>query len=263
MKARSLGISFIAAVIVPSILLAVLSIRSAGREEAWRERQVTTALESEVTSAAGLADAEVGRVVDELRTGLDVPAGGDYAARLGRWKNRTPLVGVAFLLSPRYGILWPPSGARADAEQRRFLKENGDFLGNRAATSVLQNIAVKYQGEILADARPRDDRARAAEGPSAPPAGPSRPPRVRSEAEAPLLKAAAPVRQMAIDTFAQNPAIQNKVYKEAREKGDQLNARIVSPEVQSANAPALADSLTPQAEEHASSGDASAPAAVG
>jgi len=180
-KARSLGISFIAAVIVPSILLAVLSIRSAGREEAWRERQVTTALESEVTSAAGLADAEVGRVVDELRTGLDVPAGGDYAARLGRWKNRTPLVGVAFLLSPRYGILWPPSGARADAEQRRFLKENGDFLGNRAATSVLQNIAVKYQGEILADARPRDDRARAAEGPSAPPAGPSRPPQVRSD----------------------------------------------------------------------------------
>ncbi len=234
MKTRSLGISFIAAVIVPSILLAVLSIRSAGREEAWLEKQVATTLDAEVTHAAGLADTEVGRVVDELRSSLDVPAGSDYGRILGRWKTATPLVAVPYVLSPRYGILWPPSDSRASANQKRFLKENGDFLGNRAPTSVLQNIAVKYQGEILSEARPREERAaadkeaRAAASKSVP--APSMPAPPAPTESTPALSA--PARQMAIDAFAQSPSIQSKVYGEARAKGEQLNARVVSPEVQ-------------------------------
>jgi hypothetical protein len=150
-RSRSLGIIFIAAVIVPSILLAVLSIRSAGREEAWMEKQMGATLDAEVVHAAALADAELGRIVDDLKAGLDVPAGSDYGRILARWKRATPVVAVPFLLSPRYGILWPPSDARADAEQKRFLKENGDFLSDKSTTTVLQNIAVRYQAEILTD----------------------------------------------------------------------------------------------------------------
>ena len=256
MRSRSLGISFIVAVIVPSILLAMLSIRSASREEAWLERQVAAALDADVTRAAGLADAEVGRVVDELRAGLDVPAGSDYGKVLGSWKQARPLVAVPYLLSPRYGVLWPPSDSRADSRQKRFLQDNGDFLTDRAATSVLQNIAVRYQGEILgADkpeaslAAPETSRADRSEGqaselpvPAAPAAAPARaaPPAFRGAPQAarsvpsggaPSSGAAA--RQMAIDTFAQSPAVQNRVYEEAREKGDQLNARVVSPTVSS------------------------------
>ncbi|HTZ50969.1 MAG TPA: ATP-binding protein [Spirochaetia bacterium] len=36
---------------------------------------------------------------------------------------------------------------------------------------------------------------------------------------------------MAIDTFAQNPAVQTRVYEEARQKGDQLSSRNVAPKV--------------------------------
>ena len=122
MRSRSLGIIFIAAVIVPSILLAVLSIRSAGREEAWMEKQMAATLDAEVTHTAGLAGAEVRRVIDDLRAALDVPPGGDYGRILTRWKSATALVAVPFMLSPRYGILWPPSDTRADDEQRRFLR---------------------------------------------------------------------------------------------------------------------------------------------
>ncbi|HUJ74897.1 MAG TPA: hypothetical protein VL359_08565, partial [bacterium] len=75
MKTRSLGLIFVAAVIVPSILLAVLSIRSAGREEAWMEKQAAATLDAEVAHAASLASGEVGRIQDDLRAGLDVPAG--------------------------------------------------------------------------------------------------------------------------------------------------------------------------------------------
>ena len=62
MKSRSLGIIFIAAVILPSILLAVLSIRSAGREEAYVEKQLATTLLAEVIQTAGLANTETSRL---------------------------------------------------------------------------------------------------------------------------------------------------------------------------------------------------------
>ena len=223
-RSRSLGILFIAAVILPSILLAVLSIRSAGREEAWMEKQMATTLDAEVTHTAALAAAETGRLVDDLKAGLDVPAGSDYGRILSRWKSATPVVAVPFLLSPRYGILWPPADGRADNEQKRFLRDNGDFLSDKTATTVLQNIAVRYQAEILTAApAARAAPARAAPAPAAPaaPAPPASVEQARSSAPA--------ARQMAIDTFAQSPEVQSKVYEEARRKGDQLNARVVEP----------------------------------
>jgi signal transduction histidine kinase len=283
-KSRSLGIIFIAAVIVPSILLAVLSIRSAGREEAWMEKQMTVTLDAEVTHAAGLAGAEVGRVIDELRSGLDIPPQGDYGRILSRWKSGTTLVAVPFMLSPRYGILWPPSGA-ADPDQKRFLDENGSFLSDRTATTVLQNIVARYQDEILAETPAAREKAAAVT--SAPPfrgqASRAEPNALatggvaaNTESQATMDRegsaqnaapasspapAAAPApeaRQMAMDAFAQSPQIQTKVYDEARQKGDQLNARVVeptsgAPEVQSFTAALPA--ATPSAVSGAQSGE--------
>ena len=150
MKSRSLGIIFVAAVIVPSILLGALSIRSAGREEAFIERDRAATMDGEVTHAVDLANAEVQRAVDELRASISIAAGGDYIKLLKAWKTAHPLVSVPFLLSPQYGILWPSSPT--GTEEKRFLKENGDFLSDKTATAVLQNIAVRYQAEILAQA---------------------------------------------------------------------------------------------------------------
>ncbi|MGD0725657.1 MAG: HAMP domain-containing sensor histidine kinase [Spirochaetia bacterium] len=250
MKSRSLGIIFVAAVIVPSILLAVLSIRAAGREEAFVEKQLTTTLLAEVTQTAGLASAEVGRIVDELRAGIDVPEAGDYVRILSRWQRVTPLVGVPFLLSPRYGILWPRESTGLDAAQRRFLLQNGDFLSDKAATVVLQNIAVKYRQEILAETRKAE---RVTAGPAS---------RYSADSASLPQKSAAPTdtsaveaqsftkdetgrsaaadnqagaasdstsRQMALDAFAQNPALQSKVYEQAREKGDTVSPRVAQP----------------------------------
>jgi signal transduction histidine kinase len=315
-KSRSLGIIFIAAVIVPSILLAVLSIRSAGREEAYMEKQMAATLDAEVTHTAGLAGAEVTRVIDELRAGLDVPAGSDFGRILTRWKSTSALVAVPFMLSPRYGILWPPADARADAEQRRFLTDNGSFLSDRTTTTVFQNIAIRYQDEILAEslrakskglvsraetsaaesgaaesqapadgtqaAKAQAAPAPAAEAPaeSAPSlalpsadkeragraaragqtaaraalsakAAPARqaaaaPKAAPAASEAPARAASAATipeaRQMALDAFAQDPAIQTRVYEEAREKGDQLNARVVAPSASQSQASASAAS---------------------
>ena len=304
MRSRSLGVIFIAAVIVPSILLAVLSIRSAGREEAYIQRQMAATLDAEVTHAAGLAGAEVGRVIDDLRAALDVPPGADYRKVLTTWKRATSLVAVPFMLSPRFGILWPPSDARADSDQKKFLQENGTFLSDRTTTTVLQNIAVRYQNEILADSTVAGDNKtappptpskdapqslprelvkaqrqgapKAAQGAAAPQASAesqrSQSPMdnetaaatvpLRRAESAPPAPAAPSARQKAIDTFAQNPAVQTRVYEEAREKGDQLNARVVEPMALDGqlSGPAAASSVTADANTTESS--AAAPAAA-
>ena len=218
MKSRSLGIIFIAAVILPSILLAVLSIRSAGREEAYVEKQLATTLLAEVIQTAGLANTETSRVVDELRSGADVPASADYGRLLSRWKQGSSLVAVPFLLSPRFGILWPRPGSALGADEKRFLQENGDFLSDRTATTMLQNIAVKYQKEILAEAGRKERSVQESAGPDASSAtdqGPS------TDTQS--------SRQVAIDAFAQSPAIQTRVYEEAREKGDTVSPRVAQP----------------------------------
>jgi len=268
-KSRSLGIVFVAAVILPSILLAVLSIRSAGREEAFVERQLAAALDLETTRAAGLANAEVARVVEELRAGIDVPAGNSYGSLLRKWKAGNPLVEVPFLLSPRFGVLWPITTSGSGAAEKRFLRDQGDFLSDRTATTILQNIADRYQREILAQAAPaalapvlaaeKDGslaKARAAPAPAAEApaetsavaaAAPAATP-APADAAAPATAAAAPAsagalaaaateaealpsvnRQKALDAFAQSPAIQTEVYAAAAVKGDQLSDRVAQP----------------------------------
>jgi len=230
-KTRSLGIIFVAAVIVPSILLAVLSIRAAGREEAFVEKQLTTTLLAEVTQTAGLAAAEVGRIVDELRAGIDVPEAGDYARILPRWQHATPLVSVPFLLSPRFGILWPRERSGLDAAGKRFLQENGDFLSDRTATVVLQNIAVKYQQEILAESRKSELSSSSAstDMPAAEAQSITKDETRAGGAAAGQAAADSSSRQMALDAFAQNPALQSRVYEQAREKGDRVSPRVAQP----------------------------------
>jgi signal transduction histidine kinase len=263
MRARSLGIIFVAAVIVPSILLAVLSIRAAGREEAFVEKQLATTLLAEVTHVADLAASEAARVADELRAGLEVPAGGAYAKGLAQWKQGQPLVEVPFLLSPQLGVLWPRSASGLGAEERRFIDENGDFLSNRVATSVFENIAVKYKDQILAAPAGSAGSAEAAglaesagtggsagSARSAAPAEVALAPALTDEARraasgAAELNRAEAVRaeaeakksddRAAIDAFAQSEAIQAKVYEQAREKGEVLSSRVVQPQAKSLN----------------------------
>lgn len=262
MKTRSLGILFITAVILPSILLAVLSIRSAGREEAYVEKELATTLLAEVTHVAGLANAEVARIGEELRVGLEVPAGIGYEGRLSTWKRSNQLVAVPFLLSPRYGILSPGSSAARSPEERKFIEENGDFLSDRAPTAVFENIAVRYKEQVLAEAELKksgkgkaDESAGVADAPGEDKAGGPGAEQNLDERAAPRsfastatlsvpeaagekdsAAAGSLARREAIDTFAQSPEIQSKVYEQAREKGDVLNLRVVAPAAKAANA---------------------------
>ncbi len=153
LKPRYLGIIFILAVILPSILLAVLSIRATGREEAYIEKQIQTALLATVTHTALAADSEVKKAAEELQEGLEVPASGDFTRALSRWKASNPLVGVPFLLTARLNVIWPSSSAPEGSPERLFLQENAGFLSGGTPATLYRNIAVVYKDEILAESR--------------------------------------------------------------------------------------------------------------
>ena len=240
-RSRSLGIIFVAAVIVPSILLAVLAIRAAGREEAFIERQLAATLGADVTHTAALALSEVDRVTEELGAGVDVPPGSDYARILAAWKKSDPLVSVPFFLSSSYRILWPRSDARLDADQKRFLQENGDFLNDKTATSMLQNIAVRYQAEILAETVRTQTSAPEVPATNAPGFTGAAASAEKPAAEGQAAQNAGASRQIALDAFAQSADIQNKVYELAREKGDTVSPRAVQPTAAVAQIAAPAD----------------------
>ncbi len=164
LRPRYLGVVFVLAVIVPSILLAVLSIRAAGREEAYIEKQLHTALLVEVTYTASLADAEVKKIAEELKAGLDAEAPvSRLPAAFSKWKQSVRLVGVPFLLSPRYDILWPRLDGKLDPAERAFLEENAAFLGNKASTTLFRNIALVYRDEILEESQKLEEKTRSQE----------------------------------------------------------------------------------------------------
>ncbi len=159
-KARYIGIIFVAAVMVPSVLLSVLSIRSAGREEAYIEKQLTTTLLAEVTHAASLVSSGVSGIAAELHASAPSPSGQAYEAALLAWEKRNPLVGVPYLLSAGNRILWPPAESSSGEEERMFLQLNSDFLSGKAATLVFANIAVVHKEQVLAEAGKLDESLR-------------------------------------------------------------------------------------------------------
>jgi signal transduction histidine kinase len=230
-KARYLAIIFTAAVLVPSVLLSVLSIRSAGREEAYVEKQLATTLLAEVTHTASLVSSGVGSIAEELHASVVTASGPGYPRTLSDWKKRNPLVGVPFLLSPAYAILWPRLGSSSTGPERTFLDQNSDFLSGKSATPVFANIAVVHKEEVLAEARKLAPAAQ--EAPAAPAASKAAAAPAASEAAAPPPGTPAASgdleSQQAIDTFAQSPAVQARVYERARQEGQQLNARVAQP----------------------------------
>ena len=229
-KTRYLGVIFIAAVLVPSVLLSVLSIRSAGREEAYVEKQLTTTLLAEVAHTASMVSEGVERLAGELHASVSVPPPNAVQAALVTWKKRNPLVGVPYLLSTEYKILWPRPDGNLGGAERLFLQENADFLSGRSTTPVYANIAIVHKEEVLGLAKAAAPLARAATqaAPSAS-AATEAPAPMQAEDAASSTESAPLQGQRAVDTFAQNAEVQKKIYEQARQQGEQVNARVTQP----------------------------------
>ncbi len=216
-----LGIFFIIAVIIPSIALSLLAIRAIDREEAYMEKQLKQTLLAEVMNVTSMVNLKLQKIQQELNSTASITERDNTGETFPQWKERTPLVGVPFLLSKSHEILWPRTNGKTDTKQESLLEDNRDFFSDRKPVQIYQNIAIAYKDTILDETKKEQSGSEE----------PALEMKVRSEEISMLAKKKGletkeiPAdgysysSQQAITEFDKSEPLRKKVYEEAKEKG--------------------------------------------
>jgi signal transduction histidine kinase len=240
-----LRLLFVLAVLVPCALLAFLAVRSIDREEAFLEKRLQGTLDSEVSHAVALIREDLDRIRDELGAAAPRDEGVDIRSSFAAWKKATPLVGVPFLLSSDFRILWPTRDSFFAPEDLAFLNWNRDFVTDAKPTPFYQNVALLYKDQIAEPAPSVETGGGGAAAPGKYAAAPLRPTMNAAPADKRVVVAAAPkaaegkeekpriedlrIAQQALAEFEQSDAVRKRVYDEAARKGQKAETRNVSP----------------------------------
>jgi signal transduction histidine kinase len=138
---RSIWIFFLA-IVLPSIGLGWLALRSANEQQIILERRTAELYQKETdavaTAARGLIEEERRAFADRVRqllAGESAPQlAHDFAAKLSRaW----PRPAIGFALSAEGNLISPSAEeARGDTERQRFLQNNGSFLSGTTPATV-------------------------------------------------------------------------------------------------------------------------------
>ena len=140
---KKVALVFVIAVLLPSLVLAWLALRSLRDQQFLLERQqlllcqsVTDGLAQNISTLLSQRQQEFSAAVENLVVNRDAHAVG---ARFDDEIRRSwPLAEVGFCVTRSGEILSPTAGARPAA--RSFYLENNGFLGNREAAEVYGNV---------------------------------------------------------------------------------------------------------------------------
>ena len=244
---------FFLAVLAPCAVLAFLSVRSIDREEAFLEKRLQGALDAEVSHAVSLIREDLDRMREDLAAGAPRDTGTDPRAAFAAWKAASPLVGVPFLLSADFRILWPSRDADPGPDDLAFLNWNRDFVTDTKPTPIYQNVALLYPDKIAAPAQAEEagtrdaprDNAKGGAGfaaKAAPPvhlqmtAAPSAPVPAGKGLEANAKAPESRLAQQTLADFEQSDAARKRVYDEAARQGQKAESRTVAPQANAAGA---------------------------
>ena len=139
---KKIALVFALAVLLPSLLLAWLAVRSPRDQQFLLERQqsllcqrVTDTLAQNISSYLAQQQQVFGAQVEDLAAGKDART---VAAQFdSELRRRWPLAEVGFCVTLTGRILSPSPNARTEA--RTFYTDNSGFLGNREAVEVYQS----------------------------------------------------------------------------------------------------------------------------
>lgn len=157
--ASHLIVIFAVAVVVPSIILALMAIRAIEREEAYIEKRLENTLLTEVAHVAQLVDTQTKLIQQEIVETLPVHTVDDAASKLTNWQQASELVSLPFLLSPDNEILYPNLGEKLTDEQQTFLEWGQRFFQDEVPVDVFRNLALAYQNEEAATSAIESDTA--------------------------------------------------------------------------------------------------------
>jgi signal transduction histidine kinase len=139
---KKVALVFVLAVLLPSLVLAWLAVRSLRDQQFLLERQqsllcqrVTDTLAQNISDYLAQQQQTFGAQVEDLAAGKDARA---VAVQFdSELRQRWPLAEVGFCVTLTGKILSPSPNARAEA--RTFYTDNSGFLGNREAVEVYGN----------------------------------------------------------------------------------------------------------------------------
>ena len=148
---KKVALVFVVAVLLPSLVLAWLAVRSLRDQQFLLERQqsllcqhVTDTLAQNISDYLAQQQQAFGAQVEDLAAGKNAQA---VAARFdSELRSRWPLAEVGFCVTLTGKILSPSPNARAEA--RTFYSDNGAFLGNREAVEVYNNVNADRPGAL-------------------------------------------------------------------------------------------------------------------
>jgi signal transduction histidine kinase len=146
---KKVALVFVLAVLLPSLVLAWLAVRSLRDQQFLLERQqslldqsVTDALAQTIADYLAQRQQEFGAQVEALAADKDArEVAGDFDDEI---RQRWPLADVGFCVTLAGKILSPSPNARPAA--KKFHLDNSDFLGNREAVEVYWNINAARNG---------------------------------------------------------------------------------------------------------------------
>ena len=208
--------TFLVAIVLPSIGLGWLALRSANEQQIVLERRTAELYQKETDAVA----AEARSVIEEERRAFaervrqllasesPLPAAKDFAAKLSRvW----PRPAIGFALSAEGNLISPSAEeARGDAERQRFLQNNSAFLSGTTPATVYSVPAEElnrveqrrkqkseYDDKATADALSKKSAAKpkTSEGPPAASA-PAPPPQQKDESQSAQMRNVAPQREL-------------------------------------------------------------------
>jgi signal transduction histidine kinase len=140
---KKVALVFVIAVLLPSLVLAWLAVRSLRDQQFLLERQqsllcqrVTDALAQNIADYLAQRQQEFSAQVEALVVGQDAHSvGSRFDAQI---RQHWPLAEVGFCVTRSGKILSPSASARDEAKS--FYSDNGAFLGNRETAEVYGNV---------------------------------------------------------------------------------------------------------------------------
>ena len=157
---KKIAFIFVLAVLLPSLVLAWLAVRSLRDQQFLLERQqsllcqrVTDALAENISARLAQQQQEFGAQVESLASGKNTS---EFSAQFdNQIRQSWPLAEVGFCVTRSGKILSPPT-VSARKEAQTFVADNERFLGNREAAEVygsFNNANITANGNAVSPKR--------------------------------------------------------------------------------------------------------------
>lgn len=139
--ARKIAVTFVIAVLAPSIVLAWLSIRSLKSQELVFERQQEVLMQAQSDATAEKIRTAMNTMLHEFEAKVDILTGTGSPKTLAPLfdrviRNEWPMAEIGFAVSMSGELLAPAKGMRQETAD--FLKQQAEFLTNEAPARVYQ-----------------------------------------------------------------------------------------------------------------------------